>query len=65
MKQRKQAKRRQQQGLVRMMSATERSGLYEVELQGLPVRTWPNARTLRAINDARSGCTTPVAPDEL
>jgi hypothetical protein len=64
-KQRKQAKRRQQQALARMMAASERLGLYDAELEGQPIRGRPTARTRRAIADARSGGTTPVAIDEL
>lgn len=38
MKQRKAARRRQQQGLARMMDATERLGLYDAELRQLALR---------------------------
>lgn len=65
MKQRKRAKQRQERGLVRLMDATQRLGLYDAELEGLLVRRTPNARTRRAIRDAREGRTTPVPIDEL
>ena len=65
MKVRKIKRRRQAQGLARMIAATERLGLYDAELEGLPRRSKPNAATRRAISYALSGRTTPVALDEL
>ena len=66
-------KAKQQRGLAKMVEASERLGLYDQELEGVPVRAvakkvapvqLPNATTRAAIKTAKSGQVTDTSLDD-
>lgn len=64
MKHRKTAKLRQAQGLERMMNATERLGLYEMELQELCNERWTHCADATGVPrvERRRPLTVPALP---